>query len=308
MSAQRRHSSSWGLVSVDPASRPVLFINLASGGGKAQRARLVDLARDRGIEPVTIARGDSLEALVEGVAAGGADALGVAGGDGSLAVVASAAAARGIPFVCVPAGTRNHFARDVGVAPNDLVGALDAFGAALERRIDLGYVNDRPFLNNVSLGIYGDAVRRASYRDAKLRTLLETVQEEMLGSSSAPVDMHLVDDRGREHRTPAVVLVSNNPYAFERPPVHGARAALDGGQLGIIVIGAPDGPLHRAARAWSARSLSVEASETIAAGVDGEAVTLAPPLHFTIQPSALRVRIAPRHIRPPGFPAQQPAR
>lgn len=89
--------------------------------------------------------------------ADGADALGVAGGDGSLALVASAAAARMIAFVCVPAGTRNHFARDVGIAPNDLVGALDAFGAALERTIDLGYVNGRPFLNNVSLGIYGAA-------------------------------------------------------------------------------------------------------------------------------------------------------
>ena len=214
MSARRQHSASWEFVSVDPASRAVLFINLASGGGKAERARLVDLARDRGIEPVTIARGDRLEDLVEGAAAGGADALGVAGGDGSLALVASAAAARGIPFVCVPAGTRNHFARDVGVDPNDLIGALDAFGAALERTIDLGYVNGRPFLNNVSLGIYGDAVQRGDYRDAKLRALLETAEEEALGSGSASAEVHLVDDRGCEHHSPAVVLVSNNPYAL----------------------------------------------------------------------------------------------
>jgi hypothetical protein len=123
--------------------------------------------------------------------------------------VAAAAAASRIAFVCIPAGTRNHFARDVGVAPNDLVGALDAFGAALERTIDLGDVNGRPFLNNVSLGIYADAVRQAGYRDAKLRTLLETAQEEALGSSSTPADVHLVDARGAEHRSPAVVLVSS---------------------------------------------------------------------------------------------------
>jgi len=193
--------------------------------------------------------------------------------------------------------TRNHFARDVGVAPNDLVGALDAFGAALERTIDLGYVNGRPFLNNVSLGIYADAVRQAGYRDAKLRTLLETAQEEALGSSSTPADVHLVDDRGAEHRSPAVVLVSNNPYAFERPSVRGARPVLDGGQLGIVVIDAPAGPPHHAGLAWSARSLRVEANGTVPAGVDGEAVALTPPLHFTIHPRALRVRLAPRHVR-----------
>ena len=306
MSAQRRRLSSPGFVPVEPARRPVLFINPTSGGGKAQQAGLADLARERGIEPVTLAQGDELDALIQEAVADGVDALGVAGGDGSLAVVASAAAGRRIPFVCVPAGTRNHFARDVGIAPDDLVGALDAFGAALERTIDLGYVNGRPFLNNVSLGIYGDAVRRAGYRDAKLRTLLETAEDEARGSSSVPADLHLVDDRGREHRSPAVVLVSNNPYAFERPPVHGARPTLDSGQLGIIVIDAPAGPPHPAGRAWSTRALSVAARGIIPAGVDGEPVTLKPPLHFTINPKALRVRIAPGHIPQRGFPAHGP--
>ena len=306
MSAQREHRSPDGLVPVDPARRPVLLINPASGGGKAQRAELADHARERGIEPVSIAQGQGPEALIQKVFAGGADAVGVAGGDGSLAVVASAVAARGIPFVCVPAGTRNHFARDVGVAPNDLLGALDAFGAAQERAIDLCYVNGRPFVNNVSLGIYGDAVRQAGYRDAKLRTLLETAEEQARGSSSTPPGVHLVDDLGHEHHSPAIVLVSNNPYAFERPPLRGARPALDTGRLGIIVIDAPAGPPHPAGRAWSAQALSVEASGTIPAGLDGEAVALAPPLHFTIQPKALRVRLAPRHVRQRGFPAHQP--
>jgi diacylglycerol kinase family enzyme len=301
VSAQRRRRSSRWFVPVEPARRSVLFINPRSGAGKARRARLADVARGRGIEPVTLEQGDELEALIEGVLADGADALGVAGGDGSLAVVASAAAARGIPFVCVPGGTRNHFARDVDVAPDDLVGALDAFGAALERTIDLGYVNGRPFLNNVSLGIYGDAVQRGDYRDAKLRTLLETAEDETLGSGSMPADLRLVDDRGREHHSPAVVLVSNNPYAFDRQRVRGARPVLDGGRLGIVLIDAPAGPPHPAARAWSARSLSVDAGGTVPAGVDGEAVTLQPPLSFTIQPKALRVRIAARHVRQHGF-------
>lgn len=307
MSAQRRRPPPPGFVPVEPARRAVLFINPTSGGGKARRARLADLARERGIEPVTLARGQDVEGLIQGALASGADALGVAGGDGSLAVVAAAAAASRIPFVCIPAGTRNHFARDVGVAPNDLVGALDAFGAALERTIDLGDVNGRPFLNNVSLGISADAVRQAGYRDAKLRTLLETAREEALGSSSTPADVHLVDDGGAEHRSPAVVLVSNNPCVFERPPVRGARAVLDSGQLGIVVIDAPAGPPHHAGLAWSARSLGVETSGTVRAGVDGEAVALTPPLHFTLHPRALRVRIAPGHVRRRGLPAHGPA-
>jgi diacylglycerol kinase family enzyme len=306
MSAQRRRPPPSGFVPVDSARRPVLFINPTSGGGKAERARLADLARERGIEPVALARGQDVEGLIQGALASGADALGVAGGDGSLAVVAAAAGASRIPFVCIPAGTRNHFARDVGVAPNDLVGALDAFGAALERTINLGDVNGRPFLNNVSLGIYADAVREAGYRDAKLGTLLETAREKALGSSSTPADVHLVDDGGAEHWSPAVVLVSNNPYAFQRPPVRGARPALDGGQLGIVVIDAPAGPPHHAGFAWSARSLRVEARGTVPAGVDGEAVALTPPLHFTIHPRALHVRIAPGHARRGGLPAHEP--
>jgi diacylglycerol kinase family enzyme len=285
--------------------RPVLFINPRSGGGKARRAGLADLARERGIEPVTLAPGDELEALIQGALADGADALGVAGGDGSLAIAAAAAAASQIPFVCIPAGTRNHFARDVGVAPDDLVGALDAFGAALERTIDLGYVNGRPFLNNASLGIYADAVQQAGYRDAKLCTLLETAREEALGSGSAPADVHLVDDRGREHRSPAVVLVSNNPYVLQRPPVRGARPVLDGGRLGIVVIDAPAAPPHQAGLAWSAGSLRVEARGTVPAGVDGEAVALTPPLDFTIQPRALRVRIAPGPVRRRALPSHE---
>ena len=159
-----------GWRSSDP-QRPVLFVNPRSGGGKAARAAVAERARERGIEAVIFAPGQSLEALARGAVANGADALGMAGGDGSLAVVAAAAAAHGLPFVCVPAGTRNHFALDLGVDPHDVVGALDAFTDGVERRIDVADVNGRVFLNNVSLGIYGDAVRSPAYRDAKMRTL-----------------------------------------------------------------------------------------------------------------------------------------
>ena len=145
---------------VDPPRRPVLFVNPTSGGGKAARAGLAERARERGVEAVVLDPGQDLAALARDAAAGGADVLGVAGGDGSLAVVAAVAAAHGIAFACVPAGTRNHFALDVGVDRHDLTGALDAFTDGVERQIDVAEVNGRMFLNNVSLGIYGQAVRR----------------------------------------------------------------------------------------------------------------------------------------------------
>ena len=271
----------------------MLFINPRSGGGKAQRARLAEAARERGIEPIVLEPGDDLGTLADGAAAGGADALGMAGGDGSLAVVASVASAHGLPFVCIPAGTRNHFARDLGVDPNDLVGALDAFTDALEGPIDLADVNGRPFVNNISLGVYGAAVQREGYRDAKARTLFETAAE-VLGPSAELPGVRLVDDHGAVHTDPAAILVSNNPYAPPRPGGTG-RPLLDSGRLGVIVLHRPGGPPRRPARAWTARSLEVTAGEPLAAGLDGEAIQLPPALRVTIRPRALRIRIAAGH-------------
>lgn len=290
----------YGWRPADPVQRPVLFVNPNSGGGRAARAGVVERASERGIE-VTLLRPDrSLSALVDEAVARGADALGTAGGDGSMAIVAAAACAHELPFVCIPAGTRNHFAIDLGVDPHDLIGAIDAFGGGVERQIDVAEVNGRLFLNNVSLGIYGDAVRRQGYRSAKARTLLETARE-VIGPGASLPELQLVDDLGREHRSPAVVLVSNNPYALERPPLAGTRPTLDSGRLGIVVLGAPSA--RRAPRAWTATSIEVTGPAPVHAGVDGEAVDLSPPLRFVIRPGALRVRISPRHpgVSPSGL-------
>ena len=222
MNQPARQLSRYGWRPADPPRRPVLFINPRSGDGKAARARLAEQAREQGIEAVILAPGQDLAALAGEAAAAGADVLGMADGDGSLAVVAAAAAAHRIPFVCVPAGTRNHFALDVGVDRHDLAGALNAFTGGVERQIDAAEVNGRMFLNNVSLGIHGDAVRSPAYRDAKVRTLLETAAEVMGPGAEAPA-LDLTDDLGHEHGHPAIVLVSNNPYALDRPLARGTR-------------------------------------------------------------------------------------
>ena len=116
-----------------PPKRPVLFYNPKSGGGKAERFHLAREARARGIEPIELHFGEDLVALVGQTIDNGADAVGAAGGDGTQAIVATIAAERGIPYVCVPAGTRNHFALDLGVDRDDVVGALDAFTKGGER-------------------------------------------------------------------------------------------------------------------------------------------------------------------------------
>jgi diacylglycerol kinase family enzyme len=279
---------------------PVLFVNPRSGGGKAERFGLAKEARERGIEPIELRAGDDLVALIHDAVERGADGLAMAGGDGSQAIVAAVAAERGLPYACVPSGTRNHFALDLGVDRDDVVGALEAFVDGGERRVDLAEVNGLVFVNSVSLGLYAEAVQRAGYRDAKIRTLLDTVPD-ILGTSGSEPDMRWRGPGGHEHRGGAAVLVSNNRYRLGRAIGSGTRPCIDDGLLGITVVGViswrdEEGrSLQRPWREWSAPTFRVDAERPVAAGVDGEALVLKAPLHFRILPGILRVRIAGKH-------------
>jgi hypothetical protein len=285
---------------VDPPRRPTLFVNPRSGRGAGPR--IAQEARDRGITVAEFGPDRSLAPEVDEAVAAGADALAVAGGDGSLAAVAQAARAHDLPFVCIPAGTRNHFARDLGLDPADPIAALDALSDGVEGLIDVGEVNGSVFLNNVSLGIYAEAVSHAGYRDAKVRTLIETARG-VLGPGAEISGLDIVDDLGDSHTDPAIVLVSNNPYAPGGPLSRGARPTLSGGRLGIIVIDRPAPGRRPPGRAWSSVSLRVDASSSVHAGIDGEAVELSSPLEFAIRPVALRVR-TPRRVRSAGGSAR----
>jgi diacylglycerol kinase family enzyme len=276
---------------------PVLFYNPKSGGGKAEKLHLADEARARGIEPIELTLGTDLEQLVRGAVAAGADALAMAGGDGSQAVVAMVAAEQDLPYACIPAGTRNHFALDLGVDRDDVVGALDAFVGGRERRVDLAEVNGRVFVNNVSIGLYAEAVQREGYREAKLRTILDTLPE-VLGPEGKGLDLRWTGPGGHEHSSGAAILVSNNRYRLGRAVGSGTRPRIDDELLGITVASLPAGGLRfiqRPWREWSTPSFEVDADGPIAAGIDGEAVTLDTPLRFRILPAALRVRIAAAH-------------
>ena len=282
----------------DP-QHPVLFFNPKSGGGKAERFHLADEASQRGIEPIELKLGDDLATLVRAAVDRGADALAMAGGDGSQAVVAAIAAERGLPYACIPAGTRNHFALDLGVDRDDVVGALEAFTDGGERTVDLAEVNGRVFVNNVSLGLYAEAVQHKAYRDAKLRTLLDTVPD-VLGPDGGELDLRWRGPGGQLHHSGAMVLVSNNRYRLGRAVGSGTRPRIDDGLLGITAVAAPTGrgedrAGQRPLRAWSAPTFEVDADRRIAAGIDGEALMLEAPLRFRIRPGVLHVRIARKH-------------
>jgi diacylglycerol kinase family enzyme len=287
------------LAPAQPPERPVLFFNPLSGGGKAARLNLAAAARSRGIEPIEFHPGEDLVALVRGAVAGGADGLAMAGGDGSQAVVAAIAAEFGLPYACIPAGTRNHFALDLGVDRDDAVGALDAFVDGGERRVDLAEVNGRVFVNNVSLGVYAEAVQRAEYRDAKLRTLLETAPDRLAPEADRPDLSWSGPDRLPEG-SPVALLVSNDRYRLGRLIGSGTRPRLDEGVLGVALLTLPEpgivnGLVGVPWAQWSAGDFEVEADTPLAAGIDGEAASLRPPLRFRSRPRALRVRIAAHH-------------
>jgi hypothetical protein len=187
-------------------------------------------------------------------------------------------------------------ARDLGVDRNDVVGALDAFVNGGERRVDLAEVNGRVFVNNVSLGIYAEAVQQSGYRDAKLRTMLNTVPT-LLGPQGEGIGLEWTDPNGNEHTSGAVILVSNNRYRLGRTLGSGTRPSLDDGLLGVAVIGTPSEEEGRRPRwqSWTAPSFEVKSEGPVATGIDGEAAQLPSPIRFSIRPGALRVRVAPQH-------------
>ena len=292
------------VIPVGAAGSGALIINLKSGGGKAERFDLAGEARRRGIEPIVLEQGDDLLELAESAIARGAEVIGMAGGDGSQALVATVAARRDVAHVCIPAGTRNHFALDLGLDRDDVVGALDAFTDGVERRIDLARVNDRVFVNNASLGVYAKVVQSEAYRDAKLGTWTDMLPE-LLGPDAEAIDLEFTTPDGTDYDDAPLVLVSNNPYELTHLSGAGTRERIDTGLLGIVaarVRGADVSKLlalelvGQAGRypgllAWSAREFEVRSGGPVEVGLDGEALMLEAPLHFASLPGALRVRL-----------------
>jgi diacylglycerol kinase family enzyme len=285
---------------------PVLICNPWSGGGKVQKFGLIQRARELGVETVLLDHGLDLEQLARDAIARGADCLGMAGGDGSQALVASITIEHDIPFVCVTAGTRNHFALDLGLDREDPRGSMEAFHAAVERRIDYATVGDRLFVNNVSLGVYATIVQQDSYREAKRETS-RALLPEMLGSTAEPFDLQFTAPDGTEVDGAFLIMVSNNPYVLGPSVDVSQRRSLETGKLGVFAVNAASGVEAARLMARSAVGLrgrdpgwhefTCESFEvgsqagTAFAGVDGEALDMPTPLRFRIHPRGLRVLV-----------------
>ena len=242
----------------------------------------MDECNRRGIEPVVLQPDEDWLQRVRDVARSGVDVLGMAGGDGSQAMVGTVAAELGLPMVVVPAGTRNHLALDLGLDRDDVVGALDAYGDAVERRLDLADVNGHVFVNNVSLGLYAAIVRSPEYRDAKVDTTLATLPQ-VLGPDTEPFDLRFTGADGDEHDGAHVIQVSNNPYGATARGM-GSRPRLDTGRLGVVslVLGKEGGAAAFLAAlatghpdrfggfmSWSTPTFDVTSAAPIELGLDG---------------------------------------
>jgi diacylglycerol kinase family enzyme len=294
------------------ARHPFLIMNPKSGGGKVGRFDLRRKAEDLGAEVFLLGGPEQVDVaeVARTAVADGADLLGVAGGDGTQALVAGIAAEYGVPFVVITAGTRNHFALDLGLDRGDPPACLGALSDPVELHVDLGVIGGRTFVNNASFGAYAEVVEDPAYRDDKVGTTLELLPGLMQGERGSRLTMHA---DGAEIVAPNAILVANNPYGTGDIAGLGRRARLDRGALGVVAVSVHNArqaaDLLRSKRAAGLRVLTTQEVTVTAdtpelpVGIDGEAVTLPVPVRCAVRPRALRVWV-PRDR--PGIPEPKP--
>ena len=294
------------------ARHPYLIMNPKSGDGKVGKFGLKHKAEALGVEvflfdgsgPVDVA------AVARQAVANGADLLGVAGGDGTQALVAGIAAEHGLPFVVISAGTRNHFALDLGLDLQDPARCLNALADAVELRVDLGVINGQTFVNNASFGAYAEIVETPAYRGDKMGTTLNLLPDLLQGHRGARL---AAQADGMRIVAPQALLVANNPYGTGDLAGLSRRARLDGGILGVVGVTVSSAgqavDLLRGSRAAGVSVLTTKQIEITAdapqipVGVDGESILMSTPVTCTVSPGALRVWV-PRDR--PGVPAPKP--
>lgn len=282
------------------ARQPFLIMNPTSGGGKVQKFDLKAKAEALGATVFLLDRGTDVDvaAVADAAVARGADLLGVAGGDGTQGLVAGVAAKHDVPFMVITAGTRNHFAADLGLDRDDPAACLDALSDGVEVRVDLGEIGGRTFVNNASFGAYAAIVDAPAYRNDKVATTLDMLPDFLHGQRGSQLHARADD---HEIDAPQALLVANNPYGTGDLAGLSRRARLDGGVLSVVGIrvtssrqaaGLFRGRHATGAIRLTARKVAVTASAAdIPVGVDGEAVSMTVPVECTIHAGALRVRV-----------------
>jgi diacylglycerol kinase family enzyme len=259
-----------------PARHPYLIMNPKSGGGKVEKFDLKRKAEELGAEVFLI----------------------------------GVAAEHGIPFVVINAGTRNHFALDLGLDREDPSACLNALSDGVELQVDLGVINGQTFVNNASFGAYAEVVETPAYRGDKLNTTLNTLPDLLQGHRGARLRARA---DGTEIEAPQALLVSNNPYGTGDIAGLGRRARLDRSVLGVVGVTVANARqavgLLRRRHATGLSVLTTKQIEITAdapqipVGVDGESILMSTPVSCVVSPRALRVWV-PRSR--PGVPAPKP--
>jgi len=295
-----------------PAAHPFFIMNPRSGGGKVGRFELKRKAEGLGAEVFLMEGPEEVDvaAVARDAVDRGADLLGAAGGDGTQALVAEVAAEHGIPFVVITAGTRNHFALDLGLDREDPAASLDALTDGVELHVDLGVIGGQTFVNNASFGAYAEVVQTPEYRGDKMGTTLQLLPDLLQGHDGARLTAQA---DGTRIEAPQALLVANNPYGMGDVAGLGRRARLDRGILGVVgvnvdsahqAVGLLRGAHSTGLKVLTTREIEVTAdAPQIPVGIDGEAVRLPTPVRCTIRPGVLRVWV-PRHR--PGVPQPKP--
>jgi diacylglycerol kinase family enzyme len=296
-----------------PAQHPYFIMNPKSGGGKVEKFDLKRKAEDLGAEVFLLGGPEHVDVaeVARAAVANGADLLGVAGGDGTQALVAGIAAEHGLPFVVISAGTRNHFALDLGLDREDPSACLGALRDGVELRVDLGVINGQTFVNNASFGAYAEIVESPAYRDDKRNTTLDLLPDVLHGHRGARLSAQA---DGARIEAPQAVLVANNPYGTGDIAGLGRRVRLDRGVLGVVgvtvstagqAVGLIRGRRSSGVTVLATKQLEIDADAAeIPVGVDGEAISMSTPVICTISPGALRVWV-PRD-RPGVTPPKPP--
>ena len=215
------------------------------------------------------------------------------------------------PFIVITAGTRNHFALDLGLDRDDPAACLSALSDAVELRVDLGVIGGQTFVNNASFGAYAEVVETPAYRGDKLNTTLNTLPDLLQGHRGARLAARA---DGAEITAPQALLVANNPYGTGDIAGLSRRARLDRGVLGVVGVNVSSarqavGLLHGTHAAGlsmlTAKTIEISAdTPQIPVGIDGEAVSMSTPVQCAIRPGALRVWV-PRD-RPGVAPPKPP--
>ena len=289
--------------------RSALLINPRSGNGRATKAHLAETADHQGITTIVMQPGQDLVELAESALRQGAQVLGISGGDGSLGVMAGVALRHNLPLVVLPGGTRCHFARDIGLNPNAITDALAGF-QGVERRVDVGLIGDRVFLNNASFGLYAHIINHEEYRDHKLDVTTQVTRQ--LASSDQPYyPLQFRDHTGALWKHAAQVLVGVNRYETLKLWELGERKRLDEGILHVIAIRALNNQIIKALGSsikltgtnpdvsqWTTTEFTVsDSSGWVKAGIDGESAVLPSPVKVMLKPQALRLLVPAEGVR-----------